>query len=96
MSVKNLLDELGDEVESSKDEPYEVVTPVERPNAHGARVLSVRFSEADFADLCARAEAENLPVSTMARVLVTRQLAGADLASVLRATLKPELLRDAA
>lgn len=95
MSIEKLLGEVGDESEARKDDTYDTNIPVERPNAREARVLSVRFSRAEFADLSARAEVEGLPVSTMARVLVTRGLAEDGIESALRAVIKPEFLREA-
>lgn len=72
-SIASLLAEEGDAIEANRDAPIPEKTSVTR--GHGrSKVLQIRLSEEEFAELERAADGRGLPASTVAREALLRQL----------------------
>lgn len=69
-----LLAQLREESERTKDEPYPNTTTAKRPNR--SQVYSVRLSEEEQARVQRIADARHLPASTLVRSWILERLDG--------------------
>jgi hypothetical protein len=69
-----LVDQLRDESERTRDEPFPAGARYTRPNRDRSRVYSVRLSEAEYEAVQRVADAMHLPASTLVRSWILARL----------------------
>lgn len=66
------LRDYAEEAERTKDEPLSANAT--RPNRHRAKIISVRLNPEELDELVAYAKAQELPLSTLVRGMILREL----------------------
>jgi hypothetical protein len=71
---RKLAEQLREESERTKHEPYPADSTYTRPNRDRSRVYSVRLSEAEYAEVQRVADSAHLPASTLVRSWILARL----------------------
>jgi hypothetical protein len=71
---RKLAEQLREESEQTKDDPYPDDAAYSRPNRDRSRVYSVRLSEAEYQEVQRVADAAHLPASTLVRSWILTRL----------------------
>jgi hypothetical protein len=71
---RRMVEQLRDESERTKDEPFPVGAAYTRPNRDRSRVYSVRLSQSEYEAVQRVADAEHLPASTLVRSWILARL----------------------
>ena len=69
-----LLDQIREESERTKHDPYPAGAPVSRPNRGRSRVYSVRLNQDEYDAVQRVADAAHLPASTLVRSWILARL----------------------
>lgn len=69
-----LTEQLREESERTKHEPYPLDSTYTRPNRDRSRVYSVRLSQAEYEEVQRVADAAHLPASTLVRSWILARL----------------------
>lgn len=73
--TRELAEQIREESERTKDDPYPPGTVVTRPNAGRDRPFTIRLTKEEMDELQRVADAAHLPASTMARAWLLERLA---------------------
>jgi hypothetical protein len=71
---RELADQLREESERTKEEPFPAGARYTRPNRDRSRVYSVRLSQAEYEEVQRVADAAHLPASTLVRSWILARL----------------------